>query len=367
MFYQKRTTSMRLKRTYTNEPTTFGNLISQRRNSATNWYCFDALGSTWNLTNAGETITDSYIYDAWGNLLNSTGTTTNRFQYVGQFGYYWDEETNSNYIRARVYQPTIARWTSADPLGFVDGLNIYAYVGNRPWDESDPSGRELPPPKICLLCPECCSPKIFNKPIASSTLSCKIDKHPCECDNSDDKCSFFAFMSGKKWLNGDMQVFLSLQSHPGKEIIHKHKNLKRNDGNSRTIGLPPSFNKKRCFGDFGRTGGGSITVTHDTGKCVYKRDMFTDPYGQPIKEKLSEKCFEIISVTPLQTIQDLPGGHLDDFILQSNGVSFNFKRPIRSIKLNFSIETFCGCGGFDNLGRPVTRNTGTMKVVGKLP
>ena len=95
--------------TYTNEPATFGSLVSQRRNSATNWYCFDALGSTWNLTNASEMITDSYIYDAWGNILTSTGSTINRFQYVGQFGYYWDEETNSNYIRARVYQPTIAR------------------------------------------------------------------------------------------------------------------------------------------------------------------------------------------------------------------------------------------------------------------
>ena len=133
--------------TYTNEPTTFGSLISQRRNSDTNWYYFDALDSTWNLTNTSETITDSYIYDAWGNVLSSTGNTVNPFQYVGQFGYYYDTETNSNYVRARVYQPMIARWWSVDPLGFIDGLNLYAYVGNRPTNRIDPSGTR----KVCCI------------------------------------------------------------------------------------------------------------------------------------------------------------------------------------------------------------------------
>ena len=123
---------------YTNEPNTFGSLISQRRGSTTSWYHFDALGSTNNLTNSNETITDSYIYDAWGNKLSTTGSTTNPFQYVGQYGYYHDEETGSNYIRARVYSPIIGRWASADPLGFVDGMNLYLayFVPNR----SDPSG-----------------------------------------------------------------------------------------------------------------------------------------------------------------------------------------------------------------------------------
>jgi len=42
---------------YTNEPILFGSLISQRRNSATNWYHLDVLGSTRDLTNSLETIT----------------------------------------------------------------------------------------------------------------------------------------------------------------------------------------------------------------------------------------------------------------------------------------------------------------------
>ena len=194
--------------TYTNKPTTFGSLISQRRNSATNWYCFDALGSTWNLTNASETITDSYIYDAWGNVLNSTGTITNPFQYVGQSGYYYDTETNSNYVRARVYQPTIARWWSADPLGFVDGLNLYLYVGNELLNAMDPSGN-APCSALCMPWPNPFNPapgiaapvpslkerfeKWYLAEKASMGWEKKIPNCPCKLDVKD----YYMYLPGK--------------------------------------------------------------------------------------------------------------------------------------------------------------------------
>ncbi|WP_437203000.1 RHS repeat domain-containing protein [Planctomicrobium sp. SH664] len=40
-------------------------------------------------------------------------------------GYYKDPDTGIYYVRARIYQPTSGRWWSVDPLGFVDGLNLY--------------------------------------------------------------------------------------------------------------------------------------------------------------------------------------------------------------------------------------------------
>jgi len=124
---------------YTNEPAYYGNLISQRRGSNTSYYHYEALGSTRELTDATEAITDTYLYDAWGVPLATVGSTINPFQYVGNVGYYFDPDTQDNYIRARIYRPTIGRWVSVDPLGFVDGANLYAalFIPN----QLDPSGQ----------------------------------------------------------------------------------------------------------------------------------------------------------------------------------------------------------------------------------
>ena len=96
------------------------------------------LGSTRALTDEDGDATDTYIYDAWGNQVTRTGTTANPFRWVGDVGYYWDDETGTFYIRARVYEPVTGRWMSQDPLGLIDGLNLYSasFVPNG----MDPSG-----------------------------------------------------------------------------------------------------------------------------------------------------------------------------------------------------------------------------------
>ena len=73
--------------TYTNEPRTYGNLISQRMSSASHYYLFDALGSTRLVTDASENISESLLYDAWGNLLTSAPTMVVPFRWVGELGY----------------------------------------------------------------------------------------------------------------------------------------------------------------------------------------------------------------------------------------------------------------------------------------
>lgn len=128
---------------YTNEPTEFGSVISQRRNSETSFNHYDAQGSTHQLTDQNENVTDTFLYDAWGNEVDRTGTTTAPFRYIGEFGYYFDEETDSYYVRARVYQPLIGRWWSVDPMGFIDTANLYTYVNNNPLFFIDPNGTEI--------------------------------------------------------------------------------------------------------------------------------------------------------------------------------------------------------------------------------
>lgn len=65
-----------------------------------------------------------------------------------------DDETGLYYFGVRYYAAWLGRWTSSDPGGFVDGLNMYVYVRNNPVNGVDKEGyRTDPPPDNCLDCP----------------------------------------------------------------------------------------------------------------------------------------------------------------------------------------------------------------------
>jgi RHS repeat-associated protein len=61
-----------------------------------------------------------------------------RYRYTGMER---DEETGLNYHGARYYAPWLGRWTSCDPQGIIDGLNIYVYAQNNPKKNIDVTGR----------------------------------------------------------------------------------------------------------------------------------------------------------------------------------------------------------------------------------
>ena len=138
---------------YTVEPTEYGRIISKQQGYR-RYFHFDGLGSTRVITQANENVNNRYTYDAWGNLVDSFGTNPNPFRFVGEQGYYTDVETEVNYIRERIYEPLIARWWSADPIGFVDTLNLFIYVSNRPMAYTDPSGMSLYTGGFCPQCPQ---------------------------------------------------------------------------------------------------------------------------------------------------------------------------------------------------------------------
>ncbi len=128
---------------YTNAPSAFTNLVSQRRLTGGIWvpryHAFDGLGSTYFLTDSGDNITDQYVNKAFGELFASTGSTVNPFQWVGQFGYYRDADSGLYYVLHRVDDPVTGRWTSLDPVR-DDRKNPYRYVRNNPTGVVDPSG-----------------------------------------------------------------------------------------------------------------------------------------------------------------------------------------------------------------------------------
>ena len=173
---------------YTNRPEQFGRLISQYRiedeKIVERFYHYDGESSTRDLTDANETVTDTFIYTAYGEEVARTGTTTNPFGYKGAVGYYTNEETNDIYVRNRTYEPAMGCWLSADPLGFVDGPNRYrAYFVP---GGIDPSG--------FISCGEC-SISAMNP--ADVTMDCNIFRM------TDDPGEFFWGFEFKTYLRFD--------------------------------------------------------------------------------------------------------------------------------------------------------------------
>ena len=101
------------------------------------WYHYasDEQGSTIFITDEDK-ICNKYDYDAWGNLTTCEEIIPNRYLYTGQ---QFDQITQQYYLRARYYNPVIARFTQED-IYRGDGLNLYTYCDNNPVIYYDPSG-----------------------------------------------------------------------------------------------------------------------------------------------------------------------------------------------------------------------------------
>jgi RHS repeat-associated protein len=125
---------------YTLAPFGYGDLVSQRRWGVSSFYHFDALGTTRRVTAADESTQLTYVRDAFGVGIASTGTTTNRFRYLGKLGYVQEDTLAGALLRRRYYQYEIGRFVSRDPVYEV-GVSEYGYVRNRAAAVSDPSGR----------------------------------------------------------------------------------------------------------------------------------------------------------------------------------------------------------------------------------
>nr|WP_281174046.1 RHS repeat-associated core domain-containing protein [Methylomicrobium agile] len=98
------------------------------------WLYSDHQGSIVASANSAGTGTALYNYGPYGEPNTTAGL---RFRYTGQqlLG-----PLNLYYYKARFYSPALGRFLQTDPVGYQDGLNRYAYVGNNPFNRNDPSG-----------------------------------------------------------------------------------------------------------------------------------------------------------------------------------------------------------------------------------
>ena len=127
-------------------------LISQLRTYTVNgaqqtqksYYVYDGHGSVRALADATGAVTDTYDYDAFGNLLHSIGSTPNNYLFAGE---QFDPDLNLYYNRARYLNVATGRFWTMDTYEGDDNdplsLHKYAYAEGDPTNSRDHSGNEI--------------------------------------------------------------------------------------------------------------------------------------------------------------------------------------------------------------------------------
>jgi len=115
----------------------------------TRYFHTDNLGSISVITDESGTVQERLAYDAWGKRRNANGTDDPTDSITSQTtrGFTGQEELSVFglvHLNGRVYDPFLARFTSADTITespySTQGWNRYSYVGNDPLAYTDPSG-----------------------------------------------------------------------------------------------------------------------------------------------------------------------------------------------------------------------------------
>jgi RHS repeat-associated protein len=116
-------------------------LISENRGVGKSFYLVDGLGSVRALTDNSGAITDRYNYDAYGNLISSSGNTINNYRFAGE---QFEKNLGQYYLRDRYYGTDIGRFTRADKFegNTSDPLSLhkYSYANGNPINGTDPTG-----------------------------------------------------------------------------------------------------------------------------------------------------------------------------------------------------------------------------------
>ena len=91
----------------------------------------------------------TYAYDAWGNILSTSGELANTLGTLNPLryrGYVYDPESGFYYLQSRYYDPEIGRFINADAFASTGqgilGNDMFAYCRNNPVNRKDASGTE---------------------------------------------------------------------------------------------------------------------------------------------------------------------------------------------------------------------------------
>ena len=110
-----------------------------------------ALGTAWHVNR----LVARYDYDPYGAIVGPDTDDDGDFDEYDEPGTYaaanpirfstkyWDDETGLGCWGYRYYDLRLGRWMSRDPIGEAGGVNLYAYVANRPACTNDPTGTKI--------------------------------------------------------------------------------------------------------------------------------------------------------------------------------------------------------------------------------
>ncbi len=111
------------------------------------FYVRNAQGDITKIVNKDGNEVVAYAYDAWGNLMSTTGSLASTLGVDNPYryrGYRVDNETGLYSLSSRYYNPEIGRFINADDVYGVTGdlsySNVFAYCGNNPVMYQDPGG-----------------------------------------------------------------------------------------------------------------------------------------------------------------------------------------------------------------------------------
>ena len=117
-------------------------LISRRAGQDAHYYLFDGGMSVRGLTDETGAITDTFVFDAFGNEVARTGTTDNSYGFQGEE----KDATGLYYLRARYMDPSTGTFTSMDTYGgsLSDPMSLHKYLfaNSNPVKYCDPSGHK---------------------------------------------------------------------------------------------------------------------------------------------------------------------------------------------------------------------------------
>lgn len=115
------------------------------------FYLKNAQGDVTGLVDSSGAQVVAYTYDAWGNILTTTGSMADSLGYTNPFryrGYFYDTETGLYYLQSRYYDPGVGRFINADneklvtasPASATWDKNLLAYCDNNPVSRKDDGG-----------------------------------------------------------------------------------------------------------------------------------------------------------------------------------------------------------------------------------